>query len=51
MEATIGAMAERTMATGKMVNSTIKEFLSKLMDAKGQAYGRMVHEKRGLTDL
>ena len=50
MEVTIGAMGEHTMATGRTVNSTTKEFLSKLMDVKELEYGRMVHGKRGLTD-
>ena len=50
MEATIGAMEEHIMATGRMVNNTIKESLSKPMDAKGLVYGIMAHEKRGLTE-
>jgi len=51
MEATTGVMGERTTETGKMVNSTDKESLLKLMAERGQGSGNMVSEQLGLTKI
>ena len=44
---TLGQTVDRILANGKMANNTVKVNISKLMDLKGEASGRMVKESNG----